>query len=338
MYSDRTDLYKKLEQKRGSKLLVYITGDRPGLETKIHSEVLDHFTEHLDSIDDSKKISLFLYSRGGDTLAGWSIVNLIRQFCEKFEVIIPFKAHSTATLISLGANPIVMTKQATLSPIDPSINNPLNPQAPGGPIQQRLPVSVEAIAGYFDLARKMLGVKKAEQLLESFLKLTDHIHPLALGDAFRARTQILKLAEKLMSYHSDQNVKDFKKIINFLTSESGSHDYTIDRTEAKALGLPIESPTDEQYKIIKAIYDDINSELKFSERFVPEIELGSNTVKRFFAKQALIESINGGSHYFCTEGNIERKMLPLPQQIGPQQLLSPIVVFQINFQGWRYEK
>lgn len=335
MFQDRKELYKKLEDLRNSKLLVYITGDRRGLETKIHSEVVHYFTEHLDKFKDSKKISLYLYSKGGVTLAGWEIVNLIRQFCEQFEIIIPFKAHSTATLMALGANPIVMTKQATLSPIDPSINNSLNPQVPGGPPQQRLPVSVEAIAGYFDLVKKMLGIKKSEHLLQSLLKLSDNIHPLALGEAYRARTQIQKLAERLMSSHSKNDGNNLKRIINFLCSESGSHDYTINRTEARALGLPIEHPKEEEYKIIKEIYNDINSELKFSEQFSPEIELGSDSSKRFIGKQALIESISGGSHYFSTEGLIERKMVS--QQVGSQQVLNQLVTFQINFQGWKYE-
>ena len=59
-----------------------------------------------------------MYTRGGNTLAGWSIINLIRQFCDELEIIIPSKAHSTGTLMALGANSIIMTKQATLGPID----------------------------------------------------------------------------------------------------------------------------------------------------------------------------------------------------------------------------
>ena len=33
MYQDRLGLYRQLEDNRGSKLLVYVTGDRRGLET-----------------------------------------------------------------------------------------------------------------------------------------------------------------------------------------------------------------------------------------------------------------------------------------------------------------
>jgi ClpP class serine protease len=104
MRTDRLDDYRRLEESRSSRLLVYVTGDRQGLETRIHPEVLNYFTDHLDKIGDVDKISLLLYTRGGDTLASWSIANLIRQFCKSFEVIIPSKCHSGGTLISLAAD------------------------------------------------------------------------------------------------------------------------------------------------------------------------------------------------------------------------------------------
>ena len=46
MRIDRLDLYKQLEEKRNSKLLVYITGTRQGLETQIANDVLPKFSEH----------------------------------------------------------------------------------------------------------------------------------------------------------------------------------------------------------------------------------------------------------------------------------------------------
>src|SRR4051812_38640883 len=131
MYADRKALYAQIEAERQTKLLVYITGDRPGLETQVGPDVYDRFVNHLDRIGVVPKISLYLYTRGGDTLAAWSLVNLIRQSCDELEMIIPSKAHSAGTLMCLGANRIVMTKQATLGPIDPSITGPLNPQIPG---------------------------------------------------------------------------------------------------------------------------------------------------------------------------------------------------------------
>lgn len=65
MFTQRKELYKKLEESRGSKVITYVTGDRPGLGTQISSDVFDLFANHLDEIGDTKKISLFIYTNGG---------------------------------------------------------------------------------------------------------------------------------------------------------------------------------------------------------------------------------------------------------------------------------
>jgi hypothetical protein len=170
MYADRRALYAQIEAERNSKVVAYVTGDRPQLETQIHPEVLDYLPEHLDAFDLPHKISLVIYSRGGDTLAAWTLANMLRQFCDEFEVIVPMKAHSAATLISLGATNIVMSKQATLGPIDPSVNSPLNPEIPGAPPSARLPVSVEEVAAYFQLFTDSLGVGGDEHKTAVYLK------------------------------------------------------------------------------------------------------------------------------------------------------------------------
>ncbi len=46
-------------------------------------------------------------------MAAWSILNLIRMFCDELEIIVPMKAHSAGTMMAIGADKIVMTKQAT---------------------------------------------------------------------------------------------------------------------------------------------------------------------------------------------------------------------------------
>ena len=85
------------------------------------------FVDHLDAIGPVDKISLVLYTAGGSVSVAWKLVNLIRMFCDDFEVIVPGKCMSAGTLITLGAHRTVMTKQATLEPIDPSIRHPPPP-------------------------------------------------------------------------------------------------------------------------------------------------------------------------------------------------------------------
>jgi hypothetical protein len=79
MRDDRLQLYRDLERQRKTKVILYATSDRPGLDAQIHPDILPLFVNHLDAIGDVEKISLILYTRGGDTLAAWSLVNLIRN-------------------------------------------------------------------------------------------------------------------------------------------------------------------------------------------------------------------------------------------------------------------
>lgn len=331
MFKNRLSLYKELENARQSKVLAYITGDRPGMETQIHSEVLHFFADHLDTFGSPPKISLFMYSRGGDTLAGWTLVNLIRQFCEVFEVVIPSKAHSTATLMSLGADKIIMTKQATLGPIDPSITTPLNPEIPGAPPHVRLPISVEAVASYFELAKKELGIEDQDKLTSIFLKLSDFVHPVALGSVYRSRAQIQMLAEKLLRQHMDDGEK-IRKIISVLCSESGSHDYTINRREAKnELFLPIEKPDDALYNLIKGLFSDIRAELQLDLQFDPKTILGDKPSAQYSFPRCLVESVTGGCHRYVSEGVVSK--VAIQTQMGSQEGIND----QRRFEGWRHE-
>lgn len=332
MYQNRIELYKEIENRRDSKLLVYVTGDRKGLETKIHSEVLDFFVDHLDTIGDVPKISLYLYTRGGDTLAAWSTANLIRQYCEEFEVLIPAKAHSGGTLISLGANAIIMTKQATLGPIDPNINTPINPPIPGAPPNIRYSVSVEAISGFIELAKEIGGETGADpsRILEI---LASHVEPLVLGQVYRTRTQIKMLGKRLLSLHMEGDGK-IEKILAFLCSESGSHDYTIYHREAhEVLGLNVMLPDDGLYTVIKKVYNDIADELALTRPYRPDVFLGEQDEAPYEFSRALIESVNGGSHKFISKGRL------IKQQITDQDtgIAREIVQDNRTFEEWRHE-
>ncbi len=309
--AQRKPLLEAIESQRGCKAILYVTGDRPGLEAWISQDVIDLFVDHLDAIAPVPKISLVLYTNGGDTSAAWNLVNLIRMFCDKFEVIVPGKCRSAGTLVCLGADKIVMTKQATLGPVDPSIIDPLGPQMPGTKGEAPIPVSVEAIKGYLGEVKKYGQNEAAAQAL---LDLADKVHPLVLGQAFRSRKQIRELARRLLknSLYGDENME---KIVEFLCSESGSHDYTINRREAGELGLRVEQCSTELYTVLKAIIESYSKQMELrstylaSEQFLPIVE--QLTVDRpmnaeeYEYTQAIVESVAHLPHAYISKGVIE---------------------------------
>lgn len=328
-YTSRLELYEKIESDREAQLLVYVTGDRRGLETQISSEVTDLFVQHLDKIGVVKKLVLLLHTRGGDTLAAWSLINLLQIYSDHLEIIVPAKAQSAGTLICLGADSIMMTKQAALGPIDPSVNRPLNPQVPGGGANARVPVSVESINGFLEFAKATLG--DDAELREVYLHLATTVHPLVLGDAYRARGQIRMLASRLLAGKGRPQDK-IESILKFLCSESGSHDYTINRREAKdELRLPITRPNDAQYDLIKAVYDDIAAELDLSTPFEPKVLLGGQNSAPYVLPRALIESRKGGSHVFTSEGTLTRQQVQVQPGLVQQALQD-----DRQFEGWRH--
>ena len=332
MYRERKVMYQAWEKTRNTRVILYVTGDRPNLETQIHAEALDHIIKHLDAIGAVPKITLVLYTRGGSTLAAWSLANLIRQFCSEFEVVVPSKAHSAGTLICLGADRILMTKQATLGPIDPSVNGPLNPQIPGAPPNVRAPVSVEAINGFIAFAREGVGLAGEPELRDVFLKLCDQVHPLVLGDVYRSRSQIRMLAKRLLVKQIDDPAK-VERILEFLCSESGSHDYSIYRNEAREdLGLRIDKPDAVQYSEIKALYDDFAADLELGIPFSPDVILGADAKKGYSLRRALIESAAAGGDSFVSEGELMRRQV----QVAPGVMQSAVEDHR-TFEGWRHD-
>lgn len=308
MLQNRIINYKELERLTDSIVLVYITGDRPGFQTQMGQDVYDLFVDQLEAIGKVKRISLYLYSRGGDTNIAWSLCNLIRSYCDEFIVIIPSRAHSAATLLSLGADKIYMTKQATLSPIDPSLNTHLNPVDANS--KEQMPISVESIKGFIQLAKEELGIIGSEESAEVLKVLAKEIHPLVLGDVYRARSHIRMLARKLLEIHFKGNTEAIEKITNFLCSDSWNHNYTINRKEAKeSLGLKIDKPDDELYAIIKSIYDDLSDEMELRKHFNPAEILGTKEETFYEAKRAILESLSFGQYAFVTKGRIKKVVM-----------------------------
>jgi hypothetical protein len=334
MLPERLPHLKELEDLRKSTIITYATSDRSGMETQIGDDILGIFADHLDAIGSVEKISLFLYTRGGSTLTAWSLVNLIRNFCENFEVIVPSKCHSSGTIICLGANNIVMTKQATLGPIDPSTNGLFNPYVDHNNQRIKAPVSVEHVNSFIEFVKTEFNISDQLALSNILINLSNHIHPIALGEVFKAKTQIQMIAKKLLNKQGINEAGAVDKIINFLASESGSHDYTIYRREARnELGLNIETPDENQYQLIKSVFRDIENELELTTPYNPNMYLAGTANFPYQFKRGLIESRKFGSNIFVSEGELQKQII---QQNTPSGVINNTIINDSrSFDGWK---
>ena len=111
--SKLSDLLKRIEKLRDSRVIAYWMGP----QARISEAAVVPLFDQLKAIGKSKSIDLVLHTNGGDTEAPWRIVTLIREYCDKFSVLILHRAHSAGTLLAMGADEIVMTPLAVLGPM-----------------------------------------------------------------------------------------------------------------------------------------------------------------------------------------------------------------------------
>lgn len=302
---NRTDLIKKLEAERNSRVIAYITGERLPFATKIAGDVVPILGNFLDDIGKVKKISLFLYTSGGDMLAPIRIVKLIRNHCNEFEVLVPYKAHSAGTLICLGADVIVMGKLGELTPVDPTTGHPFNPQNPANP-QQPLEVSVEDLNSYLLFAKDKAEIK-GEQMIEVYKLLVEKLHPLSIGNAYRAYRMARLLTERLLWLHMDKKKDDekIKKIVKEITGDITIHAYPIDRDEVADLGLNVEKTKDKLDKDMRELYQAYASEMKLGQPFHPNELLAGKDSSEINQPGAYLET-NSVSYQFTFSGKVQK--------------------------------
>ncbi len=340
----KIQIIKKIENYRKSKVIAYLTSDRAGpLNARIAGDIIPIMSQQLRRIGKVEKIDLFLFSQGGDTMVPWRLVSMIREYCNYFSVLIPYKAHSSATMISLGADEIVMTDLSEISPIDPSTANIFNPSDPQNP-QNKIPISVEDVMAYFDLAKNKLGIKEDEQLTNIFNKFVEanpQIHPLALGNINRTHNLIRILAKRLLKSHNKPMKEEtIAQIVDDLTEKLYSHQYYIGRKEAKNdLNIEtVEFADGELSNLLSELYEEYKKEMGLTiNTWNPEAELGENAVqnKRDY-KIAYIE-IETHPIYFGITVEYKKQQVNIMQQTpqGALQIPQDQVIWRILDQGWK---
>jgi len=336
----RLELIKQIGKERDSAVITYMTGDRPNFSTKIGDDVIPILFRHLELIGKRDNIDLFLYTRGGDMVVPIRIVKLIRNYCKKFGVIVAYRAHSAGTLIALGADEIVMSKLGELTPVDPTTEHPFNPR---DPVDQRkvIPISVEDISSYLLLAKDKGNVKE-DKMVEIYDNLTKHsypdpkhLHPLALGNVYRAQRMIRILAQRLLGLHMDtekeSNKKAVEKIVKEITSDICVHNYPIYRDEAKSLGLNVATLKDELEKLIWVLYEKYAQDMELTKQFNPLELLGQNNSLNIKYGAAYIESEKAQDAFYYDLRINKVMAAQLPGQ-------PPLPAVNVNVAGFTWEK
>jgi ATP-dependent protease ClpP protease subunit len=327
------ELIARIQESRKSKVITFVTGDRQPFNVigaAIAEDAVRPLYEHLISLGKTEKIDLYLYSRGGDVSVPWRIVSMFREFCDEFSILVPYKAHSAATLISLGADRIIMGKKAELSPIDPTLRRmPIG--GTSGPPQE---ISVEDVNSYISFIRERANISDQGALAQMTAILANHLSPLILGSVNRQNSHIRLVARKIISSRKEKlEEARINAIVETLTEKIFSHGHAIGRKEAQEIGLPVEMPGGELEEVLWDLYLQYEAFLKLTEPIDPLLALGQKEEERFDqVPLAIIESENK-RHMVSVTVEIKRKRqipgnpqinlnlgLNLPPEVKPETI------------------
>ena len=311
----RTKLITDLERSQGSKVVTYITGDRHPFGSQIAEDAVRALYDHLTNLvfeNKRKLIDLFIYSRGGDVSVPWRIVSMVREFCQEFRVLVPYRAQSAATLLSLGADNIIMGKKGELGPIDPTLARETISEG-ALPRQQ---VSVEDVNSFISFIRERANINDQGALAQLVSKLVSEIGSLTLGSVNRQNSHIRLVARKLLTSRGEKmDEEKLNGIIETLTEKIYSHGHGVGRKEAKDIGLHVTFAGDRTGELIWQLYLRYEDFLKLKHPIYPEIELGEQENKKLENLPVAVIESSAKLHVFKVNVDLRknRKVPPSPQ-------------------------
>jgi hypothetical protein len=261
----RVGLYQQIEGLRERPLIVYVTSQRVGAAGAMASDVLPEFISQLEKIPgEIDKVDILIESTGGDGLVVWRLMSLIRERFKDVSALIPCSAFSAATLLALGCNNIIMGKYGCLGPIDPQ----MIVKKKDGSLQL---LGYQDIVAYLDFVHNEAGLTEQTHSESAFKILCEQVEPGMLGVARRASSLSVTMGEKLLQTHMTTTEKKIKasSIAKQLNESYFSHGHALCRDEAKQIGLAITDAEQNIEKLMWSIHEDVETDLKVKESFLP---------------------------------------------------------------------
>lgn len=325
---ERVALIERIEKLRESRVLVYVTGDRPPAGTQLANDAVRPIYDHLREMGHVPKLDLFIYSRGGDIDVPWRIASALRRVSDAWNVLIPFRANSAATLLSLGADEIVLGPLGELGPIDPFMTLQRQVSQPGGPpmfVQDN--VGIEDLMAYVKFVQERAGLSDQEALTAALGHLANRLDPVSLGAAYRTHTHIREVAKRmLLSRKHPPTEQTMATIIETLAERVYAHGHAIGASDAREMGLPIASEQDPE--LADALWELLTSYEEHLHLLSPIDPIAAVTADDVFREDTVAGVIESSwaLHEFTGELEIRaRRQLPpnlsvnlnMPLQLPP---------------------
>lgn len=237
-----------LEEARGSRVLIYVADDR-SVQKLIEDQDVPVLYECLRRLGPGDRLDLVLHSNGGRVNIGRKMSLLLRSFARRVNVLVPYKARSAGTLMCLGADEIVMSALAELSPLDPQVVSAGDGQKAGPQT-----ISTESIHALRRMAEEWFDLHDAEHRMRLFGLLSERIFPTSLSTFYRSDKQMRQIASELLGYQlPDIDSAARQRIADQLVGGYHAHDYCITRAEASAIGLRVREASQQEEDLLWAI-------------------------------------------------------------------------------------
>jgi hypothetical protein len=262
---ERIKRYEAIEAYRKRPLIAYATSTRHGVNAMVAGDAVREFIDQLDAIPaDTKAVDVLLHSTGGDALAAWKLMSLLRERFETVAVLVPYMAFSAATIFALGADEIVMHPHSSLGPIDPQIVMTL-------PDGSRRTFAFEDVGAFLRFLSTEVGLTEQVHVAGVVDRLFKAVDPVNVGAAKRASELATAIGERLLQMHMttvDEKAQA-RSIAEMLNKKFFAHADAVSRTRAKELHLKV-APSDPKLEsLVWDAYCGIESYLELRRPFVP---------------------------------------------------------------------
>lgn len=263
-YNTRKDLFEEIEEYRSRPLIAYVTSIRPNCSGQMAGDAVNYIIKQIETIpNDQNEIDFLIISNGGDPITALRIISILRERFEKVSVLLPYVAYSAATILSLGADEIIMHPYSNLGPVDPQLT--ISRQADNGQASQ-LQFSSEDIRNYIDFVKTDVGITDQEHLTSAFNALAKEVGPIPIGSSKRSQQLSLSSSIKMLETHMEDKSKA-SEIARTLNSSFYHHGYAVGRSEAKEIGLNVIYPEPELERLMWDVWMDYSAEMKCDSEF-----------------------------------------------------------------------
>jgi ATP-dependent protease ClpP protease subunit len=309
---ERIQLIRAIEDMRNSFVITYVCGDRQGApNAQIGEDAIRPMYDHIRDLPKSSRIDLFLYSRGGAIEVPWRMITMLREHCNHLSVLIPYRAHSAATLIALGCDEIVMGGKAELGPIDPSLN--ISKDRGTAVVEQ---VQVEDVMSFVRFIKEVAGLTDQSAIADNVHILTEKLSPWTLGSIYRTHAHIRMVAQRMLSCRYERvDEQTMTRITETLAEKIYSHGHAICRDEAKDIGLPVTNPPPELESVLWQLFEKYEALLHLKDPIDPQAPVPSAEDEH--RMQLILASIESESITSAFSGTLVlRRIRKTPQQVN----------------------